>query len=66
MVTKLIFCHKMFSFFKNGQKKCPILKIPKNFPTKKSKNFNTFVKTFYKEKNTKIKNYISINGEKNL
>jgi hypothetical protein len=36
---KTCFWAKVFSFFKNGQKKCPKMKIRKNFPIKKHQKF---------------------------
>jgi len=38
MVTKFIFLQDLFRFLKNGQKKCPKLKIPKYFWKKNKVN----------------------------
>jgi chloramphenicol O-acetyltransferase len=38
MVTRLYFSQDFSGFFKNGQKKCPKLKIPKYFWEKNNKN----------------------------
>jgi hypothetical protein len=35
-------CHKVFPFFKNGHKKCPKMKSPKNFPQKKTIKNTTY------------------------
>ena len=38
MVTKVIFLQDLFGFSKNGQKKCPKLKIPNTFGKKNKVN----------------------------
>jgi hypothetical protein len=53
MQRKLNFFHKIFQLFKNGQKKCPKMKIPKNFPEKISKIVATCVGPGFRSKNTK-------------
>jgi hypothetical protein len=40
MVTKFIFYQDFFGFSKNGQKKCPKLKIPNTFGKKKLLKYN--------------------------
>jgi hypothetical protein len=40
MVTKFIFYQDFFGFSKNGQKKCPKLKIPNTFGEKKLLKYN--------------------------
>jgi hypothetical protein len=54
MQRKLYFFHKIFQLFKNGQKKCPKMKIPKNFPEKISKIVATCVGPGFRSKNPKI------------
>ena len=44
MVTKFVFRQDFFGFFKNGQKKCPKLKIPNTFGKRKSLKYNKFPK----------------------
>jgi hypothetical protein len=56
MVTKIIFLQDFFGFLKNGQKKCPKLKIPKYFWEKKSLKYNKFSKQL-KEKG---RNFLAI------
>jgi hypothetical protein len=43
MVTKFVFRQDFFGFFKNGQKKCPKLKIPNTFGKRKSLKYNKFL-----------------------
>jgi hypothetical protein len=40
MVTKIVFSQDFFGFSKNGQKKCPKLKIPNTFWKIKSLKYN--------------------------
>jgi hypothetical protein len=58
MVTKFIFYQDFFGFSKNGQKKCPKLKIPNTFGKIKSLKYNKSPKQL-KEKGGEILNIIS-------
>jgi len=42
MVTKHVFCHKIFWIFKNGQKKCPKSIFQNTFPNKKSSSVSSY------------------------